>query len=110
LSLETIHSSTSKGSNKSQGSQKPVAKPKPKQPVTPKQTNNLMPRTASQQAKESEMTPFHKDALSLAGGLVTPSVEGSNLGGWITQGGGKRTPNICDTFSPKGVGNMLGMR
>jgi len=34
LSLETIISDKSKGSNKSQGSKKSIAKPKPKQPVT----------------------------------------------------------------------------
>jgi len=64
LSLETITSNKSKGLNKSKGSQKPVAKPKPKQPST------LMPRTVSKQVKEDEMTPFHKDALNLAGGMT----------------------------------------
>jgi len=112
FSLETITSDKSKGSNKSQGSQKPIVKPKPKQPikpkqpVTPKQHNNLMPRTESKQVKESEITPFHKDALSSAGGLATPEVTGSSVGGWTIYGSGKRTPNICDIFSPKHVGNM----
>jgi len=122
LSLETITSDKSKGSNKSQGSQKPIAKPKPKQPIkqkqpgepkqpiTLKQPNNLMPRSGSKQVKENEMTPFHKDALSLAGGLNAPEVTGSNVGGWTIHGSGKRAPNICDIFSPKGVGNMLGIR
>jgi len=83
LSLETITSDKSKGSNKSQGSQKPVAKPKlkqpikpkqpvkPKQPIMPKQPNTLMPRSASKQVKENEMTPFYKDALASAGVLNT---------------------------------------
>jgi len=122
FSLETITSDKSKGSNKSQGSQKPIAKPKPKQPIkpkqpvepkqpiTPKQPNNLMPRTGSKQVKESEMTPFHKDALSLAGGLATPVVKGSNLGSWTTQGTGKRAPNTCQQFTPKALGNMLHLR
>ena len=101
LSLETITSDKSKGSNKSQGSQKPIAKPKPKQPIRPKQTNNLMLRTVSQQVKESEMTPFHKDTLSLAGGLATPSVKGSSLGGWTTQGSGKRAPTHANSLPPK---------
>ena len=56
------------------------------------------------------MTPFHKDALSSAGGLTTPEVTGSNVGGWTIHGSGKRTPNICNIFSPKGVGNMLGIQ
>jgi len=60
FSLETVTSDKSKGLNKSQGSQKLVAKPKPKQPITPKQPNKPMPRTGSKQAKESEMSPFHK--------------------------------------------------
>jgi len=108
LSLETVHSSKSKGSNKSQGSQKPIAKPKPTQPVEP--NDNLMPRTASQQVKEGEMTPFHKDALSLAGGLKTLSAKGSSLGGWTTQGSGRRVPNTCQQFTPKALGNMLHLR
>jgi len=117
LSLETITSNKSKGSNKSQGSQKPIAKPiKPKQPVepehpiTPKQPNNLMLRSGSKQVKEGEMTPFHKDALSLAGGLATPVVKGSSLDGSTTQGSGKRAPNICQQFAPKALGNMLHLR
>jgi len=122
LSLETIISDKSKGSNKSQGSKKPIAKPKPKQPVAPKQPvkpkqpirpnqpSNVMLRTVSNQVKENEMTPFHKDALSSAGGLTTPVNKGSSIGGWITKGAGKRTPNVFDIFSPKNVGNMLGMR
>jgi len=124
LSLETIVSGKSKGSNQSQGSKKPIVKPKPKQPVAPKQPvkpkqpitpsqpSNIMPRTVSNQVKENEMTPFHKDALSSAGGLTTPGKKGSSLGGWITntRGGGKRAPNVCDIFSPKNVGNILGMR
>jgi len=128
LSLETITSDKSKGSNKSQGSQKPIAKPKPKQPIklkqpvepkqpvklkqpiTPKQPNNLMPRSGSKQVKEHEMTPFHKDALSSAGGLNTPEVTGSTVGGWTIHGSGKRAPNICNIFSPKSVGYMLGIR
>jgi len=56
------------------------------------------------------MTPFHRDALSLAGSLTTPEVMGSNAGGWTIHGSGKHTPNICDIFSPKGVGKMLGTR
>jgi len=116
FSLETITSNKLKGLNKSQGSQKSVAKPKPKQPtkpkqpITPKQPNNLMPRSVSKQVKENEMTPFHKDALSSAGGLTTPEVTGSAVGGWTIHGSGKRKPNICDIFSPKIVGNMLGVR
>jgi len=118
LSLETIVSNKSKGSNQSQGSKKPIVQPKPKQPVkpkqpiTPNQPSNIMPRTVSNQVKENEMTPFHKDALASAGGLTTPVNKGSSLGGWITntKGGGKRTPNVCDIFTPKNVGNMLGMR
>jgi len=122
LSLETIISDKSKGWNKSQGSKKPIVKPKPKQPVAPKlpvkpkqpitpnQPSNIMARTVSNQVMEGEMTPFHKDALSSAGGLTTPANKGSSLGGWITKGAGKRTPNVCDIFSPKNVGNMLGMR
>ena len=122
LSLETITSDKSKGSNKSQGSQKPIVKPKPKQPtkpkqtvepkqpVTPKQPTNLMPRTGSKQVQEKEMTPFHKDALSSAGGLATPDVTGSSVGGWTIHRSGKRIPNICDIFSPKTMGNMLGIQ
>jgi len=56
------------------------------------------------------MTPFHQDALSSAGGLTTPELTGSNVGGWTIHGSGKRTPNICNIFSPKSVGNMLGIR
>jgi len=52
LSLETIASSKSKGSNKSQGSQKPIAKPSPKKP------SNQMKRTGSKQVKETELTHF----------------------------------------------------
>jgi len=110
LSLETITSDKSKGSNKSQGSQKSIAKPKPKQPVTPKKPSNLMPRTGSKQVKESEMTPFHKDALSSAGGLTIPAVTGSSLGGWTTKGSGKRAPNTCQQFTPKALGNVLHLR
>jgi len=128
LSLETITSDKSKGSNKSQGSQKPVAKPKPKQqimpkqptkskqpvkpkePITPKQPNTLMPRSVSNQVKEGEMTPFHKDALASAVVLNTPEVKGSTVGGWTIKGPNNRQPNICNLFSPKGVGNMLGIR
>jgi len=122
LSLETIVSEKSKGSNKSQGSKKPIVKPKPKQPVAPKQPvkpkqpitpnqpSNIMSRIVSNQVKDNEMTPFHKDAFSLAGGLTTPAIKGSSLGGWITTGVGKRTPNVYDIFSPMTMGNMLGMR
>jgi len=110
FSLETITSDKSKGSNKSQGSQKLAAKPKPKQPMTPKQPNNLMPRSGSKQVKENEMTPFHKDALSSAGGLVTPAVKGSSVGGWTIQGSGKCTSNTCQQFTPKALGNMLHLR
>jgi len=115
LSLETVTSDKSKGSNKSQGSQKPVAKPKPKQPVkpkqliTPKQPNTLMPRSVSKQVKENEMTPFHKDALALAGVLNTPEVKGGSVDGWTIKGPGNHQPNICTQFSPKGIGNMLGI-
>jgi len=110
LSLETITSNKSKGSNKSQGSQKSIAKPKPEQPVTSKQPSNLMPRTGSKQVKESEMTPFHRDLLTSAGGLTTPVVTGSSLGGWTTKGFGKRTPNACQQLTPKVLGNMLHLR
>jgi len=122
LSLETIVSEKSKGSNKSQGSKKPIVKPKPKQPVAPKQPvkpkqpitpnqpSNIMSRIVPNQVKDNEMTPFHKDAFSLAGGLTTPAIKGSSLGGWITTGVGKRTPNVYDIFSPMTMGNMLGMR
>jgi len=115
LSLETVTSDKSKGSNKSQGSQKPVAKPKlnqpikPKQPVKPKQPNTLMPRSASKQAKEGEMTPFHKDALVSAGALATPEAKGSSAGGWTVKGPGNCQPNVCKQFSPKGIGNMAGI-
>jgi len=116
LSLEIITSDKSKGSNRSQGSKKPIAKPKPKQPikpkqpVTPKQPNNLMPITGSKQVKESETTPFHEDALSSAGGLATPVAKRSSLGGWTTQGSGKRAPNMCQQFAPKALGNMSHLR
>jgi len=110
LSLETITSNKSKGSDKSQGSKKLNAKPKPEQPVTPAQPSNGVPRSESKHVKEDELTPFHKDALSSAGGLKTPNVVGSSTGGWILHGTGNRTPNICDIFSPKTVGNMLGTR
>jgi len=116
LSLGTVTSDKLKGSNRSQGSQKSIAKPKPKQPikpkqpVTPKQPNSLMPRTGSKQAKESEMAPFHKDALSSAGGLATPVVKGSSLGGWTNQGSGERAPNACQQFAPKALGNMSHLR
>jgi len=56
------------------------------------------------------MTPFHGDALISAGSLATPEVTGSSTGGWIIHGSGKRTPNICDIFSPKVMGDMLGIR
>jgi len=72
LSLETITSNKSKGSDKSQGSKKLDAKPKLKQPVTPGKPNNVMPRSDSKRVKENELTPFHKEALSSAGGLKTP--------------------------------------
>jgi len=104
LSLETITSSKSKGLNKSQGSQKSIAKPSPRKP------NNQMKRTDSKQAKENKLTPFHKDLLSSAGGLATPAVKGSNVGGWTLQGSGKRTPNVCQQFAPKALGNMLHLR
>jgi len=116
FSLETITSDKSKGLNKSQGSQKLVTKPKPKQPtkpkqpITPKQPNNLMQRSGSKQVKENEMTSFHKDALSLAGGLTTPVVKGSSADSWTIQGSGKRQPNICQQFTPKALGNMLRIR
>jgi len=35
---------------------------------------------------------------------------GSSTGGWTVHASGKRTPNICDIFSPKVMGNVLGMR
>jgi len=110
LSLETITSNKSKGSNKSQGSQKSSAKPKPKQPVRPKKPSNVMPRSESKRVKKDELTPFHKDALSSAGGLKTPDATGSSAGGWTIHATGKRAPNICDIFSPKTMGNMLGTR
>jgi len=110
LSLETVTSNKSKGSNKSQDSKKPNAKPKPKQPVTPAKPSNAVPRSESKRVKEDELTPFHKDAPSSAGGLKTPGATGSSTGGWILHGTGNRTPNICDIFSPKTMGNMLGMR
>jgi len=110
LSLETITSNKSKGLDKSQGSKKSDAKPKPKQPVTPAKPSNVMPRSESKRVKEDELTPFHKDALSSAGGLKTPNVAGSSTGGWILHGTGNCTPNICDIFSPKTMGNLLGMR
>jgi len=59
--------------------------------------------------KEDETTPFHKDALASAGGLTTPEVKGSSPGGWTIKGPGNRQPNICKQFSPKGIGNMLGI-
>jgi len=110
LSLETVTSNKSKGSNKSQGSQKSIAKLKPKQPVTPKQPSNLVPRTGSKQAKESEMTPFHRDLLASAGGLTTPVATGSSLGGWTTKGSGERAPNTCQQLAPKVLGNTLHLR
>jgi len=42
--------------------------------------------------------------------LTTPEAAGSSVGGWTVHRSGKRTPNICDIFSPKGMGNMLGIR
>ena len=128
LELETVASDESKSSNESQGSQKSVAKPKPEQPVKPKQPvkpeqptapkqpttleqpSNLMRRSASKQVKEDELTPFHKDALALAGVLTTPEVTGSGVGGWTVKGPNNRQPNICNLFPPKGIGNMLGIR
>jgi len=110
LSLETVTSNKSKGSDKSQGSKKSNTKPKPEQPVTPGKPNNVMPRTESNRAKDGELTPFHKDALDSAGGLETPSVQGSSKGGWILHGSSKRAPNICDVLSPKTALNMLGLR
>jgi len=101
-SLVTVVSHKSKGSNQSQGSKK--------QPIMPSQPSNIMSRTVSNQVKEGDVTPFHKDALSSAGGLTTPANKGSSLGGWITAGAGKRTPNVCDFLSPKTMGNMLGIR
>ena len=97
-SLETVVS------DKSQGSQKQIAKPSPKKP------SNQMKRTGSKQVKETELTPFHKDALSSAGGLATPAAKGSSAGGWTVQGSGKRTPNVCQQFAPKALGNMLHLR
>jgi len=73
-------------------------------------SSNVMPRSESKRVKKDELTPFHKDALSLAGGFKTPDVTGSSTGGWILHGTGNRAPNICDIFSPKTVGNMLGIR
>jgi len=110
LSLETVTSNKSKGSDKSKGSNKSNTKPKPVQPVAPGKPNNVMPRTGSKQAKDSEMTPFHKDVLNSAGGLETPSAQGSSAGGWILHGSGECTPNICDSFSPKTALNVLGLR
>jgi len=111
LSLETVHSSKSKGSNKSKGSQKLNAKPKPTQPVEPKSTGNLMPRTALQQVKEDEKTPFHEDAFSAAGGFKTPSAKGSTTGGWIVApGSGRHAQDMCQLFAPKALGNVLHLR
>jgi len=110
LSLETVTSNKSKGSDKSQGSKKSNTKPKPEQPVAPGKPSNVMPRSESKRVKDDELTPFHKDALKSAGGLKTPSAAGSSTGGWILHGTGNRTPNICDIFSPKTMGNVLGMR
>jgi len=107
-SLETVTSNKLKGSNKSQGSEKSNAKPKPKQPVAPEKPSSVMPRSESKRVKKDELTPFHKDALSSAGGLKTPDATGGSTGGWILNGTGDRTPNICDIFSPKTVGNVLG--
>jgi len=56
------------------------------------------------------MTPFHKHAFSLAGGLNAPEATGSNACGWTVHGSGKRAPKICDIFSPKSVHNMSGIR
>jgi len=99
LSLETITSHKSKVSNKSQGSQKSTTKPKVKQP------NNVMPRTATKKVKESEKTPFHQDAFEAAGGIETPEVMGSDVGGWIIQGGRQ---SICNQLtSPKGIANLM---
>jgi len=75
-----------------------------------KQPNTPMPRSVSKQVKESEMTPFHKDALASAGVLNTPKVKGSSVGGWTVKGPNNGQPNICKQFSPKGIGNMLGIR
>jgi len=69
-----------------------------------------MPRSASKQVKEDELTPFCKDALNSAGGLTTPEVKGSIVGGWSIQGSRKRVLNICVNLTPKGIGNMLGIR
>jgi len=56
------------------------------------------------------MTPFHKDALNSAGGLIAPSGQGSNAGGWILHGSGRRAKDICNIFSPKIALNTLGLR
>jgi len=68
-----------------------------------------MPRSALKQVKEDELTPFHKDALNLAGGLTTPEAKGGGVGGWTVSGSRKRVPNLCVNLTPKGIGNMLGI-
>jgi len=60
--------------------------------------------------KEDELTPFHEDALASAGGVTTPEVKGSSVGGWTIKGSGSHQPNLCQHLTPKGVGNMLGIR
>jgi len=60
--------------------------------------------------KEDELTPFHKDALVSAGGMTTPDIKGSIVGGWTIKGSGNCQLNICQQLTPKGIGNMLGIR
>jgi len=67
-----------------------------------------MPRTATNQVKECEMTPFHQDAFDAAGGVKTPDAKGSNTGGWTVQGSGIRQQHICQQLtSPKDIANLL---
>jgi len=80
------------------------------QPET-EQPNTLMPRTATKKVKEDEKTPFHQDAFDAAGGMTTPDVRGSIVGGWTVQGSGSCQQNICQQLtSPKGIVNLLRLR
>jgi len=46
----------------------------------------------------------------LEGGMTTPDVKGSSVGGWTIKGSGNGQPNFCQQLTPKGIGNMLGIR
>mgnify|MGYP000626522516 CR=1 FL=1 len=56
------------------------------------------------------MTPFHQDAFETSGDMTTPDAKGSSAGGWTVQGSGGRPQSVCHHLTPKGIGNMLGLR